>query len=384
MAYLYKTTPDMAVLKSNVSLSGTYTTSSGTATTDYGDGTTGTTNSPSNTYTGTAPYLLNITSDHSLITGITFDTQSLTAFNVSDFLNITTIDVSGNLLSADVLGQILIDLDKNGKINGNVQLNGNTEDALSGEGLAAVNSLTAKGWTVALDWSPAFITTEAWYDADDSSTIAESSGSVSSWADKSGNSRDMSQATGSQQPTYQSSDSSLNSMGSIGNTSSSGKNGLKTSSAFSIKNVYAVIYYKDGVVTTFEAFNQFMSGDGSNGAPRIAGTSGTSDWLNTSTFWNSIFKNGNTTSDTVALPMPATLFLFKSSSASSQSWDLLFSDPNDGRSWYGAVGEVIMTDGSESTAVQEKIEGYLAWKWGLEADLPVGHPYKSAAPTITD
>jgi hypothetical protein len=30
---------------------------------------------------------------------------------------------------------------------------------------------------------------------------------------------------------------------------------------------------------------------------------------------------------------------------------------------------------------REKIEGYLAWKWGLQSSLPTGHTYKSAAPT---
>ena len=28
----------------------------------------------------------------------------------------------------------------------------------------------------------------------------------------------------------------------------------------------------------------------------------------------------------------------------------------------------------------KKIEGYLAWKWGLESNLPVDHPYKSGGP----
>ena len=28
----------------------------------------------------------------------------------------------------------------------------------------------------------------------------------------------------------------------------------------------------------------------------------------------------------------------------------------------------------------EKAEGYLAHKWGLTANLPVSHPYKSSAP----
>lgn len=35
-----------------------------------------------------------------------------------------------------------------------------------------------------------------------------------------------------------------------------------------------------------------------------------------------------------------------------------------------------------ATADIEKAEGYLAHKWGLEASLPAGHTYKTAAPTV--
>lgn len=33
-----------------------------------------------------------------------------------------------------------------------------------------------------------------------------------------------------------------------------------------------------------------------------------------------------------------------------------------------------------NTSQRQSIEGYLAWKWGLEGSLPSGHPYASAAP----
>jgi hypothetical protein len=42
------------------------------------------------------------------------------------------------------------------------------------------------------------------------------------------------------------------------------------------------------------------------------------------------------------------------------------------------------SSGSYTTADRELLEGYLAWKWGLEGNLPAGHPYKSAAPTVGD
>ena len=45
------------------------------------------------------------------------------------------------------------------------------------------------------------------------------------------------------------------------------------------------------------------------------------------------------------------------------------------------VADVPGTGGTDITDVQ-KAEGYIAHKWGLEGSLPVGHPYKSAAPSV--
>ncbi len=50
---------------------------------------------------------------------------------------------------------------------------------------------------------------------------------------------------------------------------------------------------------------------------------------------------------------------------------------------HGGVGEIIFTDGSEDLATQQKTEGYLAHKWGLEGKLPTGHPHKATPPGIT-
>jgi len=45
----------------------------------------------------------------------------------------------------------------------------------------------------------------------------------------------------------------------------------------------------------------------------------------------------------------------------------------------GMLGEIIITDVT-STEDRQKMEGYLAWKWGLQSSLPGGHPYENAAP----
>ena len=48
--------------------------------------------------------------------------------------------------------------------------------------------------------------------------------------------------------------------------------------------------------------------------------------------------------------------------------------------WDGNIYEIIAVT---STGDRAKIEGYLAHKWGLEADLPANHPYKETAPEIS-
>lgn len=43
---------------------------------------------------------------------------------------------------------------------------------------------------------------------------------------------------------------------------------------------------------------------------------------------------------------------------------------------FADIGEFITFNTAISDANQQQIEGYLAWKWGLETKLPVGHPYR--------
>ena len=49
----------------------------------------------------------------------------------------------------------------------------------------------------------------------------------------------------------------------------------------------------------------------------------------------------------------------------------------------GWIFEFIVVDKLLSTAERQQYEGYLAWKWGTQANLPANHPYKAAAPTVT-
>lgn len=51
-------------------------------------------------------------------------------------------------------------------------------------------------------------------------------------------------------------------------------------------------------------------------------------------------------------------------------------------SHFGDYAELVLFDAAIGEANMQKVEGYLAHKWGLEANLPAGHPYENAAPTV--
>ena len=46
----------------------------------------------------------------------------------------------------------------------------------------------------------------------------------------------------------------------------------------------------------------------------------------------------------------------------------------------GWLAEFLITNAKESAANRQKVEGYLAWKWGLTGNLASTHPYKSVQP----
>lgn len=44
------------------------------------------------------------------------------------------------------------------------------------------------------------------------------------------------------------------------------------------------------------------------------------------------------------------------------------------------LGELLYYDGTISIQDRESVQGYLAWKWGLQSNLPLSHPYRNFSP----
>ena len=237
-----------------------------------------------------------------------------------------------------------------------------------------------------IPWTPANVTSVvAWYDAADESTLTIEEGRVSEWRDKSVNERNISRDAAGDRPWYLANDPMVNNLPSIGTNVISGNIGLVSPSSFAVRNAYAVAYYMDGTVdsTAGGQYPTLLSGAGSHGYERIMLNQNSDQLIGTGAFaTGGIYRNGATGSSTSMLPMPATVWRFESNNTRTHPWAIGYNRESDNRTWPGGISEWIFTDGTEDLATKQKIEGYLAHKWGLEDHLPSDHPYRNEAPGI--
>jgi hypothetical protein len=49
--------------------------------------------------------------------------------------------------------------------------------------------------------------------------------------------------------------------------------------------------------------------------------------------------------------------------------------------WFGTINEIVVYNTSLTILQRQQIEGYLAWKWGLQSKLPSSHPYSLFPPS---
>lgn len=224
-----------------------------------------------------------------------------------------------------------------------------------------------------------------WLDAEDTASITLNGSTVSQWDDKSGNNKNAGQGTAANQPTYKATDAVLGGKPSVGAPTPSGTIGLLTPS-LTARSWFIVGAYGTGAETLFpynKTYPTLLSGPRDHlGTERAGmGTTGSPNWF--SDAWAPYpYVNGAATVSTTALPMPMRILNFTGSFAVTQTWGIGCNFINTNRSWNGPLGEIVAVSDVLSTADRQKLEGYLAWKWGLESNLPIGHPYKTTPPTV--
>jgi len=236
------------------------------------------------------------------------------------------------------------------------------------------------------EWTPAQITTALWLDAADASTITLNSTTVSQWNDKSGNSRNFSQATADSQPVY--STNALNGKNVVNFVSSD----ALTRAAIPFNDLGNNSLYVVGNRTGSNSFNVTVIISRAAGRTRNM-LFGDGNYWGVYTASSPVGFVGATYKICEIIADQATnAFLYyqdgtSQGSAGNVNSGTVFGDNNCylgndqyGSSLIGNIAEVIFCDEKNTDSDRQKIEGYLAHKWGLQASLPNNHPYKSSAP----
>jgi hypothetical protein len=241
-------------------------------------------------------------------------------------------------------------------------------------------------------WLPSDITTAAWYDAADTDTITESSGDVSQWDDKSGNNNHITQGSSSLQPTHLG--DSIDFVSGQNLIKSSASNVLNANGKCSLFMVHDLL----DPSTSSQLFIQIFSNNSTAGGdlerrPRsfyakaadtfnigtAEAVAGAISDISTKTGLGVISYYTDDTDEYVYLngAFEGTHTVVLDSTTTSSS--LRVGDLNN-QNLTITHREIILIADEISTETRQRIEGYLAWKWGLESELPYGHPYKNGAP----
>jgi hypothetical protein len=264
-------------------------------------------------------------------------------------------------------------------------------------------------------WTPAALGSllALWLDADDSSTITLNGSTVSQWDDKSGNNFHLSQANAALQPRYVA--AGMNGKPALNNEDGRYLQRGTTPMFRNVAGATIVAVYQPTLPLTGAVANGmvvFVQSGATAGGTRLGltptpspGTAGTysiagrrldadnfatvssptaltsdpvvwvgnadyaiaqaNTWLNgTADIAGAAFQTAGSTSDTDSLGIA----LFSRSTGGL--------DPYDNT----RLSEVLLISGLLAPTTRQKLEGYLAHKWRLIANLPTNHPFKFTPP----
>lgn len=241
-------------------------------------------------------------------------------------------------------------------------------------------------------WTPAALgaSLALWLDANDASTITLNGSTVSQWNDKSGNARHANQAVAANQPAY----------------TTAGLNGNNVLTFDGVNDFFELstgILLDDNFTHVHSVFVRATTGRHTVDVGRTTTPIGYGNWwytdnvlysnlrgsgfmthgssTATGTFINGLVRNNSGTQayrngTAFGTPQGAAVTGNVTLNAVGRAQGSIAATHN------GPMAEVIVGRSDLSTDDRQKIEGYIAWKWGLQANLPVGHPYKDAPPTV--
>jgi hypothetical protein len=243
-------------------------------------------------------------------------------------------------------------------------------------------------------WTPAEITTSLWLDADDSTTITLTSSAVSEWRDKSGNTRHVTQGTAGARP-------AMSTFGGLDAVSFDGGDQLVNASTGITSGTYSgelsIVYVATRADSTggtilsdrttgnaavfmwWEAGDRYIFTDGANAGSNHLIGSGVYALVDSG---GAVVAQQHVSGSRDNLWVNGTSQTVDTGTATNITGSAGFkigAREDGGTLWNGLICEIVAVT-ALTTTNRELLEGYLAHKWGLAADLPGGHPYKAAAP----
>lgn len=245
-------------------------------------------------------------------------------------------------------------------------------------------------------WNPSMIQTALWLDAADASTVATVSGAVSQWNDKSGNGRHATQGTAGKQPLL--AVSGLNSKNVIDCDGVDDELSLaNVLSLTSVNQSLFLVAKRDNAAGRTEiafSIGNTSTGDGIADLPRWADNimySSVGYIANRPTPTSVITDQpyiAAITGGAIQLSYTNGTLIGTGTSQSSSPFSVTAGFVGSGnavstfsRFFDGKIAEIVLLPSVADTTTRQKLEGYLAHKWGLTANLPAGHPYKTVGPT---
>ena len=241
---------------------------------------------------------------------------------------------------------------------------------------------------------------QLWLDADDTSTITISTGiSISAWRDKSVNNKSAT-ANGTTKPTRVTAGRNRRAYVSFGTAGY-----FTITSPFSLGTgdfaIFAVVQVPNGSVTSnyilarndggTESWEMRVSTTvgGAIEALYTAGgvTSMTTSTQNLSNSWTVesfvALRGTSSTLYDLGLQVAQTSTVSSGTLSTASPYSLCIGSRTTTASglWQSNMAEILVYSGTISNTTRQQIEGYLAWKWGLNASVNTLHPYTSTART---
>jgi len=243
----------------------------------------------------------------------------------------------------------------------------------------------AKGFKVAADPSVTDLFSPiGWWDASDSSTITESSGAVSNWANKGtgGSTYDLTQATGTRQPLTGS-----NTQNGINLLTFDGANDqmFVSSQIATVTHIFVASRWSASGAssTNYKGFLSANSYDwhGDNSADLVS-ASYAAGWVRTQpTQSTSQLDGSNFVNNTDDKWTSFSIYSINLQSSYTGYFSGTGTSNGDGRQFQGDYGEILVYQTTYLTTDQiDKITAHLAYKWGSMSLLSSSNPYKGTNP----